>query len=186
MRLLKATKEKIVEALLSRKFDPIQKELAAENIAIGDLIYRERVSVELEKALAAAEKIHSGAVNSTSAVQARAASSEANILWYLSERRFIPVSNFNYGTVSNTEITARMVAYSASNRRYNSNRSEDSVAAWAVLNRCSTFAQLEEVWPDIMPIVQELMPSKTTVANLPMVPVSQLNALFDLPVTEAA
>lgn len=185
MRLVNSMRQKIVKALLDHKFKAVQEKLALEQEAIGDLVYRHRMLPELEKLLTKANNLHPGASQLTNNVGVKTKMMQASAYYKLSSYRTCPHQGLGSNNNLSEELIVLVDAHELAKQNLTQEKETAKLKAEAVLATCNTLNQLEERWPEVMPIVREIgfvAPTK----NLPAIPVADLNATFDLPIDKAA
>lgn len=185
MRLINSMREKIVRALLDHKFKAQREELNLKQEAIGDMIYRFRMPPELEKLLNKANDLYPGASAMSNSIGACTPTMRTSVYYKLSCARVTPHQGLGTNKNLDEKLIEMVDAHQSAVRSLKQEEEAAKLKADAVLTSCNTLNQLEERWPEVMPIVREIglvAPTK----NLPAIPVADLNATFDLPVDKAA
>lgn len=82
-------------------------------------------------------------------------------------------------------LTKRFLHLQELDKKLRADRKAAGQEAWGVLGSCSTVAALLKRWPEVEPIVRQVLPSSAP-PQLPALPLKQLNKTFGLPVAGAA
>lgn len=186
MRITKWQKDKIRDALLNRGFDKENQALAAREAEIAMSIYRLTVSEADEKIADALNARIPGILMTAKSITFKIDGERYGQNIELDTQRAWPRGSIDLTAVPKDNPSVDLLAKLDLDRAdYGVRRNKASAQAKASLDTISSDIQLAKAWPDIMPIVREII-GEPAPKQLPAIPVADLNAMFDLPVEVAA
>lgn len=184
MRLNQEIKKDTVATLMARAFDERRAAMDVREQAVALLVYRSVVSEEVEKAADDLNKRLPGIVYTTKSIRFLTGVAKRYEGYHmgLAQQRAYVMHNSDTPTFSkDSEIATLAGALTLDRQDYHNERTAAFLKAEAALASINTDTQLEKLWPDIMPIVREILGAQVP-KTLPAIPVADLNEVFGLPI----
>lgn len=186
MRLNQEIKNDIVATLMARAFDERRRAMDVREQAVALLVYRGVVSEEVEKVADDLNKRIPSIVYTTKTVRFRVLTGVAQKYeghhFVLAQQRAYTMNNSDTPTFSkDSEIATLVGALVQDRENYFEEYNATFRKAKGALASINTDTQLERLWPDIMPIVREIL-SANVPKTPPAIPIADLNAVFGLPI----
>lgn len=182
MRLKNHQRDRIVDGLVARAVKDIETALDAEENKLALAIYRSRIPEALEKAADKLNEQLPGMVFTSRVVNVR----HPENIWMTVRMDFARVRPRNDDKFEGTcpdELLQQAIEWYQRKKELAQTRNLVQQDARAVVYSCNTVEQLKAAWPEVMPIVQEVMGTAVEKKRgLPAIDRSKLNAMFKLPV----
>lgn len=182
MRLKNYQRDRIVDGLVERAIKDIETALAAEESKLALAIYRSRMPEALEKAADKLNQQVPGMVFTSRDVNVR----HPEKFWMTLRMDFArvkPRSDDKFESSCPEELHGQAIEWRQRKNELAQTRNLIQQDARAVVYSCNTVEQLKAAWPEVMPIVEEVIGTAVEKKRgLPAIDRSKLNAMFKLPV----
>lgn len=185
IRLTTELRGQIVVALMDRAFKAREAELDKAEAALAMDVYREAYPARIRKAMS---ELPQGFFPTTTSIFAKLGGDVVNLHLHDKPAQLLSYDHESGYRTCITVLDARHALterYRAWNRdqvKLQQERAQAKREAKAAVESASTVARLIAIWPEVAPIVNELLPVKPM---LPAIQVSQLNKRFGLPEPQA-
>lgn len=184
MKLTKQLKEKIAEDILNHRFKADEQKLKAERHALAVAIYNERYNKADRDLMATLED---GWLPESDDFRARIGGNFDVFILPEKKRFRYRDGQHRFGPVlvaidEDHKLSKRYDELTGREGDAKKARKASEVDVWAILNSVSTVDKLRDRWPEAIKIIDPIIATvpKST-ANLPAIPMPELNARLKLP-----
>lgn len=181
MRLKNYQRDRIVNGLVHRAMLESENALASDEDKLALAVYRSRMPETTEKAADKLNQQMPGMIYTCRSVNVKLTTGSWFTL-YMNFERPQPRSG-NFEDTCPEDLFEQVEALKERKREIQDTRNAVHRDARAVVYSCNTVEQLKAAWPEVMPIVEEVMGTAVEKKRgLPAIDRSKLNAMFKLPV----
>jgi len=183
MKLTKEIKAKIAESILDHRFKPEEQKLKAELGTLAVALYNERYS-KTDRDLMA--KLPVGWLPECAEFRARLGGSydEFKLPEKLKFRHNDVSHRYGHPLIvleADHKLSILFANITNRERQVKESRKAAEVDVWAILNSVGTVDKLRDRWPEALKIIDPIIAAIPKPANLPAIPMPELNARLKLP-----
>ena len=177
-------KEAIIARLLKHAFEEREKALKAEEYGIGNSVYKDVYSAAVRRKM---DDMPKGFLPEDDDLKVQFEGNGFTHIHFGERRRIAASHEHNAAKVYDSEhpLTERYRDWKERESQLKNEKQTTKSNARAVLNSVSTLKKLIEVWPEVEQFVEDFKPSATGKAQLPALPLKDLNRFLGLNKGEA-
>lgn len=176
-RLSYSIRSTIISKLISHRFKEEIDKLEAERLTLGEMIYNNRYSPEVQKDMSVLPRSFFRSDN-----QIRVSNFGEFFVFGMSAYKPFSYENEVFSLEVSDEAYPVLKAYYSAKNSLKIEKDSAREKANSILNSCSTIESLLKKWPEIKPFIPEFSIPCTAVAF----PLDQVNSIFKLPKIEAS
>lgn len=185
VRLNQFSRGDIAAALAHRATVKMLEEKNALDLELANDIYRANVSEEDEALAFRLEERLPGLMHKNNQIRIYADGYNSQML-ALDRYRPVPYGHMSSRATTDNPFRERIIAALERHNKYHETYHEAYKSAEAILKKATNTDKLAKIWPEVMPVVWNVIGTENKPVNVLTVLPENLNAMFDLPVEEAA
>lgn len=185
IRLSNYIKDTVIARLMKHAFEEREKALKAEEYGIGDAVYKDVYSAAVRRKM---DDMPKGFLLEDDDLKVQFEGNSFTHIHFGERRRIAQSHKYNAAKVYDSKhpLTERYREWKKRESALKNEKRTTKSNARAVLDSVSTLKKLIEVWPEVEQFVEDFKPSATGKAQLPALPLKDLNRSLGLNKGKAA